>query len=72
MTASVAKTPRRALPNSEMPEAWERLMRDARGIVQRIRARLGEAAAPSRGAEFCFFQSLVGVWPYGWGWQRGP
>jgi (1->4)-alpha-D-glucan 1-alpha-D-glucosylmutase len=56
---------------SELPDAWANLLREVRPMIQRIRARLGEAAAPKRGVEYLFLQTLVGVWPYGWDGREG-
>jgi isoamylase len=50
---------------SELPDVWQRTLRRLRELAEPVRGRLG-GAAPSRGAEYHLYQSIVGAWPYGW------
>jgi (1->4)-alpha-D-glucan 1-alpha-D-glucosylmutase len=54
---------------SEIPrEWWQRVARWTRLNAKRVRP-VDDATAPSRNDEYLFYQTVVGIWPYG---LRGP
>jgi glycogen operon protein len=54
---------------SEMPEEWRRRVRRWGEITAGMKRAVDGDPAPSRGAEYLFYQSLVGAWPYAWDGQ---
>ncbi len=52
---------------SEVPELWERTVRRLRDIANPLRQVIDERPAPEPALEYLFYQTLVGVWPFGGG-----
>jgi (1->4)-alpha-D-glucan 1-alpha-D-glucosylmutase len=50
---------------SEVPELWERTVRRLQEIASPLRQLINERPAPEPALEYLFYQSLVGVWPFG-------
>jgi (1->4)-alpha-D-glucan 1-alpha-D-glucosylmutase len=50
---------------SEVPELWERTVGRLREIATPLRRIVAERAAPEPALEYLFYQTLVGVWPFG-------
>jgi isoamylase len=50
---------------SEMPERWERAVRRWREMTSFARSLVEEREAPDGPLEYLFYQTLVGVWPFG-------
>ena len=51
---------------SEIPDVWQRALRAWTEMAAQARHRVDYEAAPSRGLEYLFYQTLIGAWPYGW------
>src|SRR5260370_15739409 len=56
---------------SEMPLAWHRHVRDWRKLNLDKKTLCGEIQAPTANDEYLFYQTLIGVWPFGTG-NKGP
>ena len=56
---------------SEMPLAWHRHVRDWRKLNRDKKTLCGEIQAPTANDEYLFYQTLIGVWPFGTG-NKGP
>ncbi len=56
---------------SEMPSEWRRRVRRWSELTVDARGEVDGVSAPSRGAEYLFYQSVVGAWPYGWDGRDG-
>ncbi len=56
---------------SEMPAEWRRRVRRWSDLVLEARPTVEGESAPSRAAEYLFYQALVGAWPYGWDGRAG-
>ncbi|HKY36617.1 MAG TPA: glycogen debranching protein GlgX [Polyangiaceae bacterium] len=50
---------------SEVPELWERALQDWSGLAASARTLVDDRAAPEPALEYTFYQTLVGVWPFG-------
>ena len=50
---------------SEVPERWARTVRRLREIANPLRRVIGDRPAPEASLEYLFYQTLVGVWPFG-------
>ncbi len=54
-----------------MPLAWHRHVRDWRKLNLDKKTLCGEIQAPTANDEYLFYQTLIGVWPFGTG-NKGP
>lgn len=56
---------------SELPEEWRRRVHRWSAFLASGRRVVEGTAAPSRGAEYLFYQAVVGAWPFGWDGRDG-
>jgi isoamylase len=52
---------------SEVPELWQRTVKRLHEITSSLRRIIDERPAPEAALEYLFYQTLVGVWPFGGG-----
>jgi glycogen operon protein len=50
---------------SEVPELWQRTVRRLQEIASPLRRLVDDRPAPEPTLEYLFYQTLVGVWPFG-------
>jgi isoamylase len=50
---------------TELPDEWSRVVRRLRDMAAPARSLSDDRAAPSAPLEYLFYQTLVGVWPFG-------
>jgi (1->4)-alpha-D-glucan 1-alpha-D-glucosylmutase len=50
---------------SEVPELWERALQEWGELAASARKLIDDRAAPEPSLEYAFYQTLVGVWPFG-------
>ncbi|HEY6078848.1 MAG TPA: glycogen debranching protein GlgX [Polyangiaceae bacterium] len=50
---------------SEMPEAWQRSLKQWTEMLGGARELLDERPAPEPSLEYAFYQTLIGAWPFG-------
>ncbi|HEX4448163.1 MAG TPA: malto-oligosyltrehalose synthase, partial [Polyangiaceae bacterium] len=51
---------------SEMPEEFERALRELSSLAEGSRVRVKGRPAPNRSLEYEFYQAVLGAWPFDW------
>jgi glycogen operon protein len=55
---------------TELPEEWGDTVKHWASLAGKHKTGVNGNAAPTRGDEYMFYQSLVGAWPFGWDGEK--